>query len=334
MKSTLSRYLIFIVIILFILLVIIILNLNTPLDIQSTIVEIDKGESAYAIAEKLYEQNLIRSKLGFVGYIRLYSLEQDLHYGRYMFREKKSILDVIKKLKKGDVILNAVTIPEGLTIERTARRLTSQDYGEYDRYVSLCYDSTFVYDLTGMELSSLEGFLYPDTYYFPDDISEEHIISHVVQEFFIQTAGLNFDTPYGLTFYEIIILASIVEREAVWDSEKPLIASVYLNRIENGYKLQADPTVAYFLEQQGQTRYKIYYRDLRIPSPYNTYIHHGLPPTPICSPAVSSIRAVLNPKSSDYFFFFASGGGRHEFSKTYSEHLRKLRKYRANRDGN
>lgn len=334
MKKKLLKFLFFIAAILIILFIIIILNLNTPLEIQSSIVEIEKGESAYAIAEKLFEQNLIRSKLGFVGYVHLYNLEKDLHYGRYMFREKKSILDVIDKLTRGEIILNAVTIPEGLTIERTARRLTSQDYGEYDRYVSLCYDSTFVHDLTGMALPSLEGFLYPDTYYFPDEIPEEHIVSHLVQEFFNRTAVLNFDTPYGLNFYEIIILASIVEREAVWDSEKPLIASVYLNRIENGYKLQADPTVAYFLEQQGQTRYKIYYRDLRIPSPYNTYMHHGLPPTPICSPAVSSIKAVLNPQPSDYFFFFASGGGRHEFSKTYSEHLRKLRKYRASRDGN
>lgn len=113
MKKTLFRYLIFIAIILVILLIIIILNLNTPLDIQSTIVEIAKGESAYAIAKKLYEQNLIRSKLGFVGYIRLYNLEQDLHYGRYMFREKKSILDVIKKLQKvsyGRICLQFISV--------------------------------------------------------------------------------------------------------------------------------------------------------------------------------------------------------------------------------
>ncbi|OPX25953.1 MAG: hypothetical protein B1H06_06695 [Candidatus Cloacimonas sp. 4484_143] len=297
--------------------------LYVPKDIKETIISIEQGETAKTIASRLYNKNLIRSKEAFYLYIRATGSQGQLSFGKYLLKGSINMVDVISLIKSGKVFLRRVTIPEGLTAWKTCRLLARKDFGEYDKFLSLCKDSTFAKKNTGFNIPNLEGFLYPETYHFPDDASEEFIISHIVKEFFNQTADLNFVPNEKLDFYETIILASIVEREAKINDEKPTIASVYVNRLKYNYKLQADPTIAYFLELQGKTRKKIYYKDLKIKSPYNTYLNYGLPPTPICSPSVSSIAAVLNPAETDYFFFFANGTGRHEFTKTYKQHLNK-----------
>ena len=159
----------------------------------------------------------------------------------------------------------------------------------------------------------------------------------MVDNFFLQFNAINPEkipfVPFspdisGLTgfdsLYSVLILASIVEKEAICDDERALIAGVYKNRLANRMLLQADPTVAYALELSGKSRRKIYYEDLKINSIYNTYKHLGLPPTPICNPGIKSIYAALNPAKTDYFFFFAGKKSRHIFSTTYREHLKKL----------
>jgi peptidoglycan lytic transglycosylase G len=297
--------------------------LYAPKEINETIISIEQGETAKSIANRLYNKNLIRSKEAFYLYIKATGAQGQLSFGKYLLKGRIHMLDVISLIKSGKVYLRRVTIPEGLTAWKTCRLLARKDFGEYNKFLSLCKDSTFAKKNTGFNIPNLEGFLYPETYHFPDDASEEFIISHIVKEFFNQTAELNFVPNENLDFYETIILASIVEREAKINDEKPTIASVYVNRLKYNYKLQADPTIAYFLELQGKTRKKIYYKDLKIKSPYNTYLNYGLPPTPICTPSVSSIAAVLNPAETDYFFFFANGTGRHEFTRTYKQHLNK-----------
>lgn len=300
-----------------------------PREINETIIEIKEGETALTIAKKLYNKNLIISREAFYLYIKLSNSQGSLSFGKYLFKGRLSMIDIIRLIKSGKVLLNKITIPEGLTAWKTCRLLAKKGFGKYRNFLELCNDSLFAKKLTGFSIPNLEGFLYPETYHFPDAVSEEFIISHLVNEFFIQTADLNFKPNAKLDFYETIILASIVEREAKIDDEKPTIASVYLNRINYNYKLQADPTVAYVLELAGKKRDKIYYRDLEIDSPYNTYKHEGLPPTPICSPSRSSILAVLNPAETDYFFFFANGTGRHEFTQTYQQHLFKQNQLKA-----
>jgi len=296
-----------------------------PLDVKDTVVDIKSGETAFQIAQKLYDKNIIRSKNWFYIYAKLSKADKDLSYGKFLFYGKMTISDVLEKIKSGKVLLKKVTIPEGLTIRKTCRLLTNNGFGDYRKFNSICNDSIFAKKVTGFSIPCLEGFLFPETYFFPEDVNEEFVISHLVKEFFRQTAGLDFIPNENLDYYETIILASIVEREAKVEEEKPIIASVYLNRIENGYKLQADPTIAYVLEKSGKSRKKIFYRDLEIISPYNTYKNYGLPPTPICSPFITSIEATLKPAETDYFFFFANFGGRHEFSQTYSQHLSKQR---------
>jgi UPF0755 protein len=300
-----------------------------PLDIDEVIIEINEGESANSIADKLCRNNVIRSKVWFKVYVMLTESENKLQWGKYSFFEHLSLTEVIDKLKRGEVLLIDVTIPEGLTIRKTCKILASKDLGEYDTFLELCTDSVFVRKLTGFSKPSLEGFLYPETYSFSEYTDERAIITYLVKKFFKETSGLDFVPNDLLDFYDTIVLASIVEKEAMVEDEKIVIADVYLNRIENGYKLQADPTVAYILELQGKRRTKIYYRDLEVDSPYNTYKYKKLPPTPICNPAVSTIKAVLEPADTDYFFFFANNRGRHIFSQTYSQHLSGLKKQRS-----
>ncbi len=292
-----------------------------PKKINEVLIDVSKGESAHSIAEKLYEKNVIRSKRVFYLYVKFTDMDKILSFGKYHFSGKLSIPDVVNILKLGKVILRKVTVPEGLTIKKTARVLSQYGFVDHNKFIAICNDSLFAKKLTGFSVSSLEGFLYPETYHFPYEVSEQYIIKTLVQEFFSQTQDFDFVPNNVLDFYETLVLASIVEREARFRDEQPTIASVYLNRIKYNYKLQADPTVAYVLEQQGKIRKKIFYRDLNIDSPYNTYKNLGLPPTPICSPAVSAIQAVLEPAETDYFFFFANGNGRHEFNQTYQQHI-------------
>ncbi|MDO9577274.1 MAG: endolytic transglycosylase MltG [Candidatus Cloacimonadales bacterium] len=300
-----------------------------PKEIEETIIEINSGETALSIANKLYNKNLIISREAFYLYIKLTKSQGSLSYGKYLFKGNLNMINIINLIKSGKVLLKKITIPEGLTAWKTCKLLAKRGFGKYKVLLALCNDSLFAKKMTGFSIPNLEGFLYPETYFFPDDVTEEFIISHIVKEFFNQTADLDFKPNKNLDFYEIIILASIVEREAKIEDEKPTIASVYVNRINYNYKLQADPTVAYVLELAGKNREKLFYKDLEIDSPYNTYKHLGLPPTPICSPARSSIAAVLNPAETDYFFFFANGQGRHEFTKTYQQHLFKQNQLKA-----
>ena len=294
-----------------------------PVYVRETLIEINNGETAIEIAEDLFQNGIIRNRSWFYLYINLTGVTKNLSYGKYLFFGYYSLPQVVNKIVSGEIYLKKITIPEGYSVKRTSKRFSRKKFGDYQRFRQLCNDSTFAKRLTGFSIPSLEGFLYPETYHFAEDTSEEKILEHMVKRFFIETADMDFAPNKKLDFYETIILASIIEREAFYDDEKPLIAGVYLNRIDYGMKLQADPTIAYILDKYGQTRKKIYYRDLEIDSPYNTYKNRGLPPTPICSPSWVSIKAVLEPESSDYLFFFANRKGRHIFSETYNQHLSK-----------
>ncbi len=298
---------------------------TTQLD--EKIIIIEKGDNAIQIASTLQNEGIIKNKYFFYYYVRIFGNDKKLDFGSYLFDGNFSMFDIAKKIEEGKVKLRKITIPEGLTLEKTCRLLSENNFGTYYNFITICSDSVFTQKITGFSHKNIEGFLFPETYHFPENVSEKFIISHLVKSFLKQTKKIK--TNENLNFYDTLILASIVEKEARLESEKPLIASVYLNRLKDKYKLQADPTVAYILENLGKTRKKIYYKDLEIKSPFNTYLNNGLPPTPICSPSLSSINAVINPQISDYYFFFADGTGGHNFSKTYAEHSRKLQLIRS-----
>lgn len=302
----------------------------SPHQVEEQFFRVNKGESALLISQRLAQHKLISSQKLFYYFVRLANYDQYLSYGLYQFNGELSIYDVILIIKSGQVELRKLTIPEGLSVKNTIEILVSQNFGDRQRFEQLCSDPKFIKSLCGFDLNSIEGFLYPETYFFPEEASEEYIIKTMVQQHFNQTVDLDFGNDFKLNYYDVLKMAAIVEKEARVSSEKKTIASVYLNRLEINMKLQADPTVAYLMDQKGKKREKIYYKDLKIDSPYNTYIYSGLTPTPICSPSKSAISAVLNPAETDYFYFFASGGGAHTFSQTYSQHLSKQRVNKKN----
>ncbi|MFA5499127.1 MAG: endolytic transglycosylase MltG [Candidatus Cloacimonadia bacterium] len=299
------------------------INLLDKGDQEEVIVRIEAGDGASIIADKLVENGVLRSKKVFLLYIKLKGLEHSLSKGAYRFYGQTSIKDIVYRLENCDVILTKALIREGLTIEQTALHLQEQGFGDYEKYMELCQDSLFASTITEYPVNTLEGFLYPDTYFFPESTTEEQVLKSMVREFKKNMGEIKLPQDYKYSFYEVLTLASIVEKEAKYVDEKPLIASVYLNRLKIGQRLQADPTVAYALFGKGVKRTVIYYKDLEIDSPYNTYRNAGLPPTPICSPTATSLKAVLNPEESDYYYFFAGSEGRHIFSKTYREHLKR-----------
>ena len=295
-----------------------------PHDIGEKILDIKQGDTARGITNKLYENGIICNTNLFYYYVKFTGKSKHLKYGKYFFKGSYSLLEVIDQIKKGKIHLRKITIPEGYTTKKICALFAKNNFGNYNVFREQCNNANFAQELTGYPINNLEGFLYPETYLFPEDVSEKFILNHLSKEFFKKVPFYDSISTENLTSYEVLILASIVEREAQRESEKPLIASVYLNRIRHGgYRLQADPTVAYALELIGKKRKKIYFKDLKIDSPYNTYKYKGLPPTPICNPSLSSIEAVLNPQKSKFFYFVADKKGGHLFSRTFSEHQRK-----------
>ena len=318
--NKLTAYLILLIIILFISLAI--SEVFSKRIIINKITYIDKGEAVSKIAQKLEEKDIISSPTLFV-LLQKFTPASKPKYGKYRFNGRYNYVQIIKKISSTDVVTTTITIPEGYTNRNIAAFLSRIDLANFHTFDSLTKDTTFISSL-GLPVNNLEGFLFPDTYEIPYFADEKLIIRKMVDNFNI---NLHHILPEKIPFdslYSTLILASIVEREAVWDKERDLIAGVYINRLNRGMLLQADPTVAYALELNNQTRKKIYYRDLKIQSEYNTYIYKGLPPTPICNPGIKSIIAAFEPRETTYFFFFAGDDSRHIFSETYIEHLRKL----------
>ena len=294
-------------------------------NISEQVVKIPKGATAKSISQILYENGVIKSRTLFRFYTRYQNFEKNLSFGKYLFKGKYTIADVIKTLKKGSVDLTRVTIKEGLMLEEALSVIAKSTSSDYETLVKLAYDKDFVKQITHFSLPSLEGFIYPETYHFGKEFGEREILTAIVDFFYSQVALLNFGKQKKLSFYEVLTLASIVEKETTLESEKPIVASVYLNRIDIGQKLQADPTIIYLLRKMGIKRKRVFYKDLKRSSPYNTYLNKGLPPTPIASPRVSSISAVLTPATTRFFFFVAAGDGSHIFAKTFAEHRKNIK---------
>lgn len=298
----------------------------SPIDVSEKIVVIKKGSSASEIANILYKNGIIRSRVLFTIYLKFNSSDKLLSFGKYIFKGTLSVRDVVKILVEGRVSLTKVTIREGLTLEEALLVIAKQTKTDFNELKRLSYNRDFIKELTNFYLNSLEGFLYPETYFVDNDINEKQVLKIITNYFFSQISKLDFSKQKKLSFYEILILASIVQKETVINKEKPLIASVYLNRLRENQKLQADPTIIYFLKKQGIKRKRVYFKDLKRKSPYNTYLNFGLPPSPITSPTLSSVRSVLKPKTSKYFFFMATRDGSHIFAKTFAEHIKNREK--------
>ncbi len=292
-------------------------------------VTIPDGLTASEIAKYLQDNEVIDSPFMFVLFAKILGRENELKAGRYGLRRGMSELDCVKVLSGGGSTDLEVTLPEGLTVERTAELLAERLSIDPDRFRTLCSDVEMVARL-GLEGPSIEGALFPDTYRLSWGADEESVLELMTGRFrqvFAEEAE-SWTEPNGLSPYEILILASIIEGEALRDDERAVISAVFHNRLRLGRPLQADPTIQYILREH---KTRILYEHLKIDSPYNTYLHRGLPPTPICSPGRASIRAALNPADVDYLYFVATGDGSHVFSKTLREHNRARERVKSDR---
>ncbi|MEE8404610.1 MAG: endolytic transglycosylase MltG [candidate division Zixibacteria bacterium] len=284
---------------------------------KTVTVIVRQGNSFKSVTGQLVEGGVLSSKVMLKISARIFGVDKRLIPGRYDFTGKNSYFSVLKKLGQGDFVRIKVTIPEGATIWETTALLADSLKFESDSLKALNKETKF---LAEQELPYLEGYLFPETYYFPWGSSAREAAAIMVKQYRSMTDSLwPEQIVASLTKEEIIILASIIEAETGDGNERELVSSVYHNRLKKKMKLDADPTVIYGL---GGLKRSLWLKDLKKKTPYNTYLKRGLPPTPINSPGLAAIKAALYPAESDYYYFVADNGGKHLFSKTNAEHNR------------
>jgi UPF0755 protein len=300
---------------------------NTSSVSSERTVVIPRGSSFRTVLDSLESSGVLRVRWSLYLAGRILGLTKTMKVGKYIFPRGLSNVEILNDLAEGKSrILIALAIPEGWRMERTALQCGKVLGIDTQRFFALCDRSDFRREL-GIDASSIEGYLMPDTYRFLWQASEEEVIERMVGEFrkFYTDSLKKRQEELHLTMSQVLALASIVEGEAVLDHERPTIAGVYLNRLKKRMRLEADPTVQYALPDG---RRRITHSDLRIDSPYNTYLYYGLPPGPISSPGRKSILAVLYPEKHSFYYFVANGSGGHVFSRTYDEHKKAVQSYR------
>ncbi len=293
-------------------------------------VQITEGMSFKAIAGALQKEGIIRYRGYFEIIGRLQGISRKIRVGYYGLSTNMTLWEVAETLRKGKIIEYEIVVPEGYNIYQIAWTLTGTPLiSDPQEFIKLVQNKDYVHSLN-IDADTLEGYLFPDTYYLPKGIKLEDIPKKMVQRY-----RAVFDDSYraraeelGFTEQQIITLASIVEKEAKVASERKLISAVYHNRLKKGMKLQADPTAVYGTKAWVT---QVTAQDLKRNSPYNTYLHKGLPPGPIANPGQAAILAALYPEPVDYLFFVAQGDGSHYFSKDFDSHEKAIGRYRSNK---
>lgn len=299
-------------------------NNKTPVDIY-----ISADVTARQVALILEENGVIRNQKTFLSYCRKEKLDTRLKPGHYTFNRSQPLAQIAHSIAEGQVVKIKVTIPEGYCVKEIGamlveKRVCSEE--SWQEAINADYPYDFLKKVPGNSKYKLEGFLFPDTYYIEEGTTSHEIINMMLQnftqvwenDFAGQAKAKNMDV------YETIILASLIEEEAMHDDERQTISGVIHNRLRDGMYLQLCPTVLYCYDQKKTV---LNDADLDIESPYNTYRHPGLPPGPISNPGKASIAAALNPEKNSYYFYVSKGDGSHYFSRTYQEHLQAMSRY-------
>jgi UPF0755 protein len=291
---------------------------------RETFVEIAPGMGARQIAGMLQSQGIVRSRYVF----DLWHLVRrgTLKAGEYRFDTEANLLTVYDRVRRGDVYMRTVTIPEGFNLFDIAQAIQNAELGSEESFLSAARkDVDLIADLDP-QATSLEGYLFPDTYQFQRLQTPAQMLGAMVKRFREVSLSIGLDGDYHRT----VTLASIVEKETPIAEDRPLVASVFENRLAIGMPLMTDPTVIYAARLENRYRGSIFQSDLKADSPYNTYRHAGLPPGPICSPGFAALRAAIHPAKTNYLYFVADAGalGHSRFSSTLAEHERNVSAYR------
>jgi len=292
-------------------------------------VRIERGLTSSRIADILVEKGLVRSGVAFDAVARMSGVQDKLKAGLYRLSSRMGVFGILRVLAEGRVERVRFTVPEGYDVAEIAGLLEAKGLASRERFLALARGEVkgFSVQAGGREFSgNLEGYLLPDTYQVESGVPEETIIAAMVRRFAelvlpeFDKDGVS-DAAKALGLHGVVTIASIVEREARIPSDRPIVAAVFYNRLKRHMPLQSCATVQYAL---GTWKERLSYEDLRVDSPYNTYVVPGLPPGPISSAGLSSIQAALHPADVDYLYFAADEHGGHVFSRTFSEHQRAL----------
>ena len=289
--------------------------------------EITNGMSLNKISDLLEKEKVIYSANLFKVFVILTGKGRKIRSGQYVLEEKFSLYQLLNLLEQGKEELVAVTIPEGRNMKEIFEILSKSKIENSKNYHAVSKDKSLIQEVSvSGKISTLEGFLFPETYMFSPRASEEVILRKMIQVFW-KSLPDNFaqkSNKVGLTMYQAIILASIIEKETSVETERTTISSVFHNRLKRRMPLATDPTVIYGIKNFSGNLTR---KHLRTRTPYNTYLNVGLPPSPIASPGIKSLLAAVTPSKTDYLYFVATGDGKHKFSKTYREHNKAVNKY-------
>ena len=282
------------------------------------------GSGIRKLAAELKSGGIIRSQWHFILVSRLRGQAHRLKAGDYRFNDGMNTARILGKVTAGEVDFRRFVLPEGYSIYQAAELLDQQGLFKKELFLGKCRDSSLLTRL-GVPAASVEGYLFPATYNLPLSGSEEQLISQMVAHFNRTVDSLRLASQSaGLTLHNLVTLASLIEKEAVSPAEKPLISSVFHNRLRIGMPLQSDPTAVYGVRAFTG---KVTKQDISRPSAYNTYLNRGLPPGPIGNPGVEALEAALHPAVTPYLYFVARKDGTHQFSRTLQEHNNAVNRY-------
>ena len=291
---------------------------------QSQVFEVKSGMTLKQVSQELLGHKLIRSANAFQAIALIQDKEKLIKVGEYYISPSMPAAEILQRITSGKTVLHSVTIPEGYRITEIANLLEKRNLVDKNNFLQQAKN---VQLMEGVSTGSLEGYLFPDTYHFGKRTTEAIIINKMVETFkerALKQEFLKRARDMGFSYHEIITLASLIEKETGKDSERKQISSVFHNRLKKNMLLQTDPTVIYVIDMfDGNIRK----RDLKIDSPYNTYLYKGLPPGPIANPGLKSIIAALYPANTSNLYFVSKQDGSHKFSATLNEHNRAVQKY-------
>ena len=288
-------------------------------------ISISKGSTLIDISTELYNKKVIKNRSSFILAVKMLGYEKDIPAGKFNIDNVSTNYSLVNKLINSVNVSKKVTILEGWSINEIAEKLHSSLKIDKKSFLNASKNKALL-NKWDIKSTSFEGYLFPNTYQFAEDVSPIKIIDKMVSEYKKNVTKKMYDrmSKINLNENEVLTLASIIEGEAIYDSERPRISGVYHNRLKKGMRLQADPTIQYIIDDSPR---RLLNKDLKIKSPYNTYLNHGLPPGPINNPGLESIKAALYPEEIDFLYFVAKGDGYHTFSKTEKEHNKAKRAF-------
>jgi len=298
-------------------------------DTDKVLINVRQGQSLKSTADLLYHKKIIKSPLKLVIISRIKGYDKRLKVGEYLLSAAMAPREILEIMVKGEVKLHKLTVPEGYNTDQIAELVAQAGFATKEAFRIAASDAVLARKL-GLEVDTFEGYLFPDTYFFPIDVSVEQIISSMVQRFWtiFKPEWQDHAKRIGFSVHQAVTLASIIEKETGASFERPLIASVFHNRLRKKMRLESDPTVIYGIKNFDGNLTRKHLNDK---TPYNTYKISGLPAGPIANPGQASLEAALFPEKTAYLYFVAKKDTTHHFSTNLKEHNRAVRKYQLSR---